>query len=85
MGKRGDVLWGLSTSGNAKNVTAAAITAKSLGLRTFAMTGKKDSQLSEICDVCIQVDETMTYKIQELHLPVYHTLCLIIERCFFSD
>ncbi len=83
LGKEADVLWGLSTSGNAKNVAAAAVTAKSFGLVTLAMTGKMDSQLSEICDVCIRVDESATYKIQELHLPVYHTLCLIIEKWFF--
>ena len=83
LGKETDVLWGLSTSGNAKNVSAAAVVAKSLGLVTLAMTGKKDSQLSKICDVCIQVNESATYKIQELHLPVYHTLCLIIEKWFF--
>ena len=83
LGKTGDVLWGLSTSGNSKNVVAAAITATSLGLKTFAMTGKKDSRLSELCDVSIKVKETETYKIQELHLPVYHTLCMIIEDYFF--
>ncbi|MDA3939628.1 MAG: SIS domain-containing protein [Spirochaetia bacterium] len=84
LGKPGDVLWGISTSGNAKNVTAAAISAKAMGLKTFALTGSKDSSLSEICDVCIQVKETETYKIQELHLPVYHTLCMIIENYFFA-
>ena len=83
LGKTEDVLWGISTSGNAKNVVSAAITAKAMGLRTFAMTGEKESRLSELCDVCIQVKETETYKIQELHLPVYHTLCIIIEDYFF--
>ena len=83
LGKTGDILWGISTSGNAKNVVAAAITAKAIGLKTFAMTGEKESRLSEICDICIRVKGTETYKIQELHLPVYHTLCMIIEDYFF--
>ncbi|HAK44335.1 MAG TPA: phosphoheptose isomerase [Spirochaeta sp.] len=83
-GKRGDTLWGLSTSGNSKNIVAAAVAAKSRGLKTLAMTGKSSSRLSEICDVCIQVNETETYKVQELHLPVYHSLCLIIEDFFFA-
>jgi D-sedoheptulose 7-phosphate isomerase len=83
LGKTGDVLWGISTSGNSKNVVSAAITAKAMGLRTFAMTGEKESRLSEICDICIRVKGTETYIIQELHLPVYHTLCMIIEDYFF--
>jgi len=83
LGKKEDVLWGISTSGNSKNVVSAAITAKAMGLKTFAMTGEKESSLSKICDVCIQVKGTEIYKIQELHLPVYHTLCMIIEDYFF--
>jgi len=85
LGFKGDVLWAISTSGNSSNIVSAAIAAKSIGLRTFAMTGEKDSRLSGICDVCIQVKESETYIIQELHLPVYHTLCLIIEDYFFVD
>lgn len=84
LGKPGDLLWGLSTSGNSKNVAAAAIAAKASGLGTLAMTGKSGGRLSEICDVCIKVEGIETYKIQELHLPVYHTLCLIIEDFFFA-
>lgn len=82
-GSKGDVLWGISTSGNSKNVVSAAITAKAAGLKTLAMTGEKESRLSEICDICIQVKGTEPYLIQELHLPVYHTLCMIIEDNFF--
>ncbi len=83
LGKTEDILWGISTSGNSKNVVSAVITAKAMGLKTIAMTGQNDSRLSELCDVCIQVNETETYKIQELHLPVYHTICMIIEEYFF--
>ncbi len=83
IGKKGDVLWGLSTSGNSSNIVSASIAAKAVGLKTLAMTGEQESRLSEICDVCIRVKETETYKIQELHLPVYHVLCLILENYFF--
>ena len=80
-----DLLIGLSTSGNSKNVVNAARVAKAVGAKAMAMTGKKESKLSEICDVCIRVPETETYKIQELHLPVYHYLCAQIEYDIFGD
>lgn len=83
-GKEGDVLLGISTSGNSKNVIYAAVTAKAKGMKVIGLTGKKDSKLSELADVCIQVPETETYKIQELHLPVYHCLCLMLEEEFFE-
>ena len=80
-----DLLIGLSTSGNSKNVVNAARVAKAVGAKAMAMTGKKESKLSEICDACIQVPETETYKIQELHLPVYHYLCAQIEFDTFGE
>ena len=80
-----DLLIGLSTSGNSKNVVNAAKVAKAVGAKAMAMTGKKESKLSEICDACIRVPETETYKIQELHLPVYHYLCAQIEYDVFGD
>lgn len=83
LGKEKDLLWGISTSGNSKNVVSAVIAAKAFGLKTLGMTGKKESRLSELCDICIRVDETETYKVQELHLPVYHTLCIILENHLF--
>ncbi|MDC7228420.1 MAG: SIS domain-containing protein [Spirochaetales bacterium] len=83
-GKPGDIFWGISTSGNSTNVAAAAIAAKACGLKTLAMTGRDGGRLNEICDICIKVDEKETFKIQELHLPVYHSLCLIIEDFFFA-
>ena len=78
-----DLLIGLSTSGNSKNVVNAARVAKAVGAKAMAMTGKKESKLSEICDACIRVPETETFKIQELHLPVYHYLCAQIEEDMF--
>lgn len=83
-GKPGDVYLGISTSGNSKNVLYAAVTAKSKGLKVIGLTGEKESKLMELADVCIRVPETETYKIQELHLPVYHCLCLMLEDKFFG-
>ena len=78
-GKPGDVLIGLSTSGNSQNVVNACKVAKALGIRTIGFTGEQPSRLSEICDVTIQVPAQEIYRIQELHLPVYHTLCAMLE------
>ena len=83
-GREGDILLGISTSGNSQNVIYAAITAKAKGMKVIGLTGAKDSKLSELADVCIQVPETETYKIQELHLPIYHCLCLMLEEEFFG-
>ena len=82
--KENDLVIGLSTSGNSKNVVNAIEVAKSVGAKTLAMTGEKESKMSELCDVTIKVPETETYKIQELHLPVYHYLCTEVERYFFD-
>lgn len=83
-GKEGDSFLGISTSGNSMNVIYAAITAKARGLKVIGLTGQKESKLSKLADVCIRVPETETYKIQELHLPVYHCLCLMLEDHFFG-
>ena len=83
-GKEGDVLLGISTSGNSKNVIYAAITAKARGLKVIGLTGEKESRLSKLADCCIQVPETETYKVQEMHLPVYHCLCMMLEEKFFG-
>jgi len=83
-GKPGDVFLGISTSGNSQNIVYAAITAKSKGLKVIGLTGSKDSELSNLSDVCIKVPETETFKVQELHLPVYHCLCLMLENKFFG-
>lgn len=83
-GKRGDVFLGVSTSGNSKNILYAAVTAHAKGLKVIGLTGKKDSKLSDKADICIQVPQTETYMIQELHLPVYHCLCLMLEDRFYG-
>jgi D-sedoheptulose 7-phosphate isomerase len=83
-GKPGDVFLGISTSGNSKNVLYAAVNAKAKGLKVIGLTGAKENKLMKYADVCIRVPETVTYKIQELHLPVYHALCLMLEEKFFG-
>jgi D-sedoheptulose 7-phosphate isomerase len=83
LGKPGDVLLAISTSGNAKNVYYALLTAKAAGLKTVGLTGGSGGLLAKNTDVAIIVPEKETYKIQELHLPVYHTLCLMLEEYFF--
>ena len=82
-GKAEDVFWGISTSGNSKNVLYAAVTARAKGMKVIGLTGEKESGLSAIADVCIRVPQTETYKVQELHLPIYHCLCLMLEEHFF--
>lgn len=82
--KENDMLIGLSTSGNSKNVVNAVKVAKAMGIRTASITGVKESKLSSLCDVCVRVPETETYKVQELTLPVYHHLCASVEKTLFG-
>lgn len=83
-GKSGDVFLGISTSGNSKNVLFAATTAHAKGMKVIGLTGAKDSKLNDMSDVCIKAPQTETYMIQELHLPIYHCLCLMLEDRFFA-
>ena len=83
-GKSGDVFLGISTSGNSKNVLYAATTAHAKGMKVIGLTGAKDSKLKDMSDVCIKAPQTETYMIQELHLPIYHCLCLMLENRFFA-
>jgi D-sedoheptulose 7-phosphate isomerase len=82
-GKEDDVLLGISTSGNSKNVLYAAAVAKAKKIKIIALTGAGGGKLKQFADVCIRVPETETWKIQELHLPVYHLLCMMLEDHFF--
>ena len=83
-GKAGDIFLGISTSGNSKNVLFAATTAHAKGMKVIGLTGAKDSKLKDMSDVCIKAPQTETYMIQELHLPIYHCLCLMLEDKFFG-
>ena len=83
-GRRGDVLFGLSTSGNAANVRAALCVARAMGLSTIGLTGEGGGKMAGRCDVMIAVPAKRTFEIQELHLPVYHCLCAMVEAHFFG-
>lgn len=83
-GKPGDVFLGISTSGNSTNVVEAAKVAKTLDMRVLTLTGANESKLSKLSDVAIKVPEKETFKVQELHLPVYHALCAAVEASFFE-
>lgn len=79
LGNSGDILIALSTSGNSANCVNAALVAKAKGMRVVSMTGAGGGKLSDLADAAVRVPETETYKIQELHLPVYHALCAAVE------
>ena len=83
-GNREDVFLGISTSGNSRDVIYATVVAKAKGLKTIALTGKTGGRISSLSDVSVVVPENETFKIQELHLPIYHALCLQLEENFFE-
>lgn len=84
-GRKGDVFLGISTSGNSKNVMSATVVARALGIKVIGLTGAKGGELADVADVAVKVPETETYMIQELHLPVYHCWCLMLEDRFFGE
>ncbi len=84
LGRKEDLLIGISTSGNAENVFRALQVAKALGMKTLALTGEKDSRASSVADVTIKAPASLTYQIQEYHLPIYHYLCAQIEAFAFE-
>lgn len=84
-GSSKDVFLALSTSGNSKNILYAAVVAKAKGMKVIAMTGKTGGKLAGYADVLINVPDTEPYKVQELHLPIYHALCLMLEENYFEE
>ena len=84
-GRLGDVFIGISTSGNSKNVMSATVVARALGVKVIGLTGANGGERASVADVAIKTPETETYMIQELHLPVYHCLCLMLEDRFFGE
>ena len=84
-GRENDVFLGISTSGNSKNIINAVVVAKALGIKVVGLTGAKGGRLAEMADAAVKVPETETYMIQELHLPVYHCWCLMLEDHFFGQ
>ncbi len=83
-GRKGDVFLGISTSGNSRNILYAAVAARAKGMKVIGLTGQNKSKLSDMADVAICVPAVETYMVQELHLPVYHCLCLMLEEYFFD-
>ena len=84
-GRPGDVFLGINTSGNARNVLYAAQTARALGLSVLGLTGTDGGVLAAHTDVCIRVPARQPYRVQEMHLPVYHALCAQLEQNFFEE
>ena len=84
-GVAGDVFLGISTSGNSENILNATVVARAAGIKVIGLTGKNGGKLAEVADVVIKVPELETYMIQELHLPIYHCWCLMLEENFFGD
>ena len=83
-GRPGDVFLGISTSGNSQNILYATVLAKAIGMKTIGLTGRAGGNMSKLADITIRVTADETYMIQELHLPVYHCLCLMLEEYFFG-
>lgn len=84
-GRKGDVFLGISTSGNSRNVMSATVVARASGIKVIGLTGESGGELAKVADVCIRVPENETFMIQEMHLPVYHCLCLMLEDRFFGN
>ena len=84
-GRAGDVFLAISTSGNSENILSAAVVAKAVGINIIGLTGADGGKLKELADVTVRVPETETYKIQELHLPIYHAWCMMLEEHFFGN
>ena len=85
LGNEGDVLLGISTSGNSKNIIYALDVAKAKGLKTIGLTGKGGGKMADKCHLLIDAKKTETYQIQELHLPIYHAICLAVKMNFLEN
>ena len=84
LGQPGDILIGISTSGNAKNVCAAIQAADAKGMRTIGLTGEQGGSLSDLAEIVIRAPAAEVHRVQQYHLPIYHCLCLMLEDAFFG-
>ena len=84
LGRQGDALLAISTSGNSANICYAVQVAKARGMTVIGLTGASGGKMKTLCDVLLNVPDHVTYRVQELHLPVYHMLCLALENEFFA-
>lgn len=83
-GRKGDVFLGISTSGNSRNILSATVVARALGIKVIGLTGNTGGELAKVADVAVIVPEERTYMVQELHLPIYHCWCLMLEEFFWG-
>lgn len=83
-GREGDVFLAISTSGNSENILRAAVLAKAMGIYVIGLTGQNGGELAHLADTTVKVPESETYMIQELHLPIYHCWCMMLEEYFFG-
>lgn len=84
-GKENDILIGISSSGNSQNVVDACMVAKAMNIKVIALTGEAGGKMRDYCDILINVPGKRTFMVQELHFPVYHVLCLVVENHFFGS
>lgn len=84
LGKENDVLLAISTSGNSANITKAAEAARSMSIKTIALTGKGGGRLAEKADIVLDVDSKTTARIQEVHITVCHILCELVDHMLFQ-
>ena len=84
LGVKGDIVIGISTSGNSGSIINALKVAGAFGMKTIGLTGNRNGEMQKFCDVSIKVPQSETYLVQELHMPVYHALCAMIEQEFFG-
>lgn len=84
-GRNGDAFLAISTSGNSKNIINATVIARALGIKIIGLTGANGGELSTVADIPVKVPETKTYMVQELHLPIYHCWCQMLEAYFFEQ
>ncbi len=85
LGKSEDTFLVISTSGNSENIINAAVVAKAMGMQIIALTGNSGGEIKQFADVVVAVPKKETYMIQELHLPIYHCWCLMLEDFFFAN
>lgn len=84
-GKAGDMIIGITTSGNAQNICLAMRAAKLCGMTCVGMTGAGGGKLKDLCDILVEAPETETYRVQEIHIQLYHELCARVEAAFFAE
>lgn len=81
-GRKGDIFWGISTSGNSKNIISALKTAGNMGIKTIGFTGEKGGEMAELCDFIVKIPSSDTPRVQENHILLAHIICEAVEEAF---